>query len=800
MDENLGLDNAADLILKVEQLEVENARLKAQLEPRGEAYKSIEEDYNSVIQIIENVNEYILISDREGFPVLFNAAYASVMKEAFGIEMKPGLKPHTLIPDSDVVAWWDNLHRRVLNGERFSVEYSHTFGQRDLRYFEIRYSPIVKEGEILGFTEFTRDITSRKKAEQDLRESEERYRNLVESSPVGILVHCEGILEFVNSEAVKLLAADSAEELLGKKVLDLIPGEDHNFAKKRIERIYKGREAVEMVLETFIRMDGKRIDVEVMGTPVNYRSKPASQAVFRDVSQRIAAEKDLRESEERFSVAFRTNPDAIAIIRLKDGITIDVNEGFTAHTGYTETDIVGKDILELGIFQLADAPSELRAKLKKGEQLSNVEVTVRRKKDSLCFGLLSSKTLKLKGEDHILVISRDITAIKEAEEERKKLEQQLLQAKKMEAIGTLAGGLAHDFNNLLMGIQGRLSMMMADTESASPFMNHLRGIQYYIKSATSLTRQMLGIAKRGKYEVKATNLNEMLDHQTELFGRTTKGIVFHKKAARDLWAAETDQDQMQQVILNLFVNAWQAMPDGGDIFWETKNVTIDAECAGQQQVEPGKFICFSITDTGTGMDVETIKRIFDPFFTTKSMSRGTGLGLASVYGIVKNHGGFVSVESRVGKGSQFTVFLPAVDKEVVIKEAPVKEIRRGCETILVVDDEVFVVEVVCEMLESLGYSVLAAEDGRTGVEIYKERKKSIALVILDVIMPHMGGKETLELLKTVNPAVKVLLASGYSLEGQAKELLENGCKGFMQKPFQLNELSQKIREILDSPD
>jgi len=383
---------------------------------------------------------------------------------------------------------------------------------------------------------------------------------------------------------------------------------------------------------------------------------------------------------------------------------------------------------------------------------------------------------------------------------RANLEAQLRQAHKMEAIGTLAGGVAHDFNNLLMAIQGRISLMLMTREVSHPDLEHLRGIEEYVSKATDLTRQLLGFARGGKYEVKPTDLNELIKKQNRMFGRTKKEISVRGTYEKDLWTVEVDRGQVDQVLLNLYVNAWQAMPGGGDLYVETKNVILDEDYVKPFAVAPGRYVKISVTDTGIGMDKATRERIFDPFFTTKEMGRGTGLGLASVYGIIKNHGGFINVYSEKGHGATFNIYLPASEKAVIDEKIPEGEIRKGSETILFIDDEEMIIEIAEELLAQLGYTVLTARSGKEAIEIYGQQRKQIDIVVLDMVMPDMSGAMTFDRLKEISSEVKVLLSSGYSIDGQATEILDRGCNGFIQKPFNLQKLSQKLREILDDQD
>ena len=391
----------------------------------------------------------------------------------------------------------------------------------------------------------------------------------------------------------------------------------------------------------------------------------------------------------------------------------------------------------------------------------------------------------------------NITKRKEAEQERKKLEAQLLHAQKMETVGTLAGGLAHDLNNLLMGIQGHASLMTTEIDAAHPFWQNIRAIEEYVQSATDLTNQLLGFARGGKYEIKPTAFNELIEHAADMFSRTRKEIRILKTFEPNLWVVEADRRQMEQVFLNLFINAWQAMPGGGDLSLRTDNVMLDETMVAPHSVEAGRFARISITDTGLGMDEATRRRIFDPFFTTKEIGRGTGLGLASAYGIVKNHSGFITVYSEPGHGTAFTIYLPASDKaaqEDVVVEA---KILQGAGTILVVDDEEMILNVGKAILEKLGYRAMVAAGGMQAVETVLERGDEIDLVILDLIMPGFDGRETFERIRKIQPDMPVMLSSGYSIDGQAQEILEKGGNGFIQKPFQISALSQAIRKILD---
>ena len=392
---------------------------------------------------------------------------------------------------------------------------------------------------------------------------------------------------------------------------------------------------------------------------------------------------------------------------------------------------------------------------------------------------------------------RDVTKRRETEEEKRRLQIQLQQAQKMESIGTLAGGIAHDFNNILMGIQGNATLMQLKTDPEHPVYEKIKKIDKFVQNGTELTNQLLGFARRGKYLVKTTDLNEVIKKSSSLFARTKKEIQIHTNFHNQLWATEVDSGQIEQALLNLYVNAWQAMPEGGDLFLKTRNLELDTSYVKPFKVEPGKYVEISVSDTGVGIDKETRDRIFEPFFTTKEMGRGTGLGLASVYGIIKSHGGYIDVNSEKEKGTTFTIHLPASEKEAVQERTVPAETPKGFGTILLIDDEKMILDVGCELLEELGYTVLSALSGREALEIFRKNSNKIDLVIMDMIMPGMGGGETFDHLRDINPDIKVLLSSGYSVDGQATKILRRGCNGFIQKPFNLNQLAEKIGNILE---
>jgi len=390
--------------------------------------------------------------------------------------------------------------------------------------------------------------------------------------------------------------------------------------------------------------------------------------------------------------------------------------------------------------------------------------------------------------------------VEERTRQVKELQKQYQQAQKLESIGTLAGGIAHNFNNLLMGIQGNASLMLAETNSGHPHFGKLKTIQKLVRNGSRLTRQLLGYAREGRYEIKAISLNQLVRETSDTFSTTRKEISIHQELADDLYAIEADQGQIEQVLLNLYVNAAEAMPQGGKFLLKTMNVTHEDMKDKCYKPKQGNYVLFSLTDTGVGMDRKTMERIFEPFFTSRGLGKGTGLGLASVYGTVKAHGGYIDVYSEKGHGATFKIYLPAIGMKLKKEKNAATDLMKGRETVLLVDDEDVVADVGDQMLRKLGYEVLVARSGKEAIEYYEPKRDKIDMVILDMVMPDMNGGEVYDRIKEINPHAKILLSSGYSIDGQAADILKRGCDGFIQKPFSMEVLSGRIRKILEKRD
>ncbi len=425
---------------------------------------------------------------------------------------------------------------------------------------------------------------------------------------------------------------------------------------------------------------------------------------------------------------------------------------------------------------------------------------VRKRHVVAVFGVADSptdySTQDVEAAAYLADVGWEIAERKRAERERAELQAQLLQAHKMEAIGTLAGGIAHDFNNILAGLLGGLALLELEQRDRGVASADIREMKALVERGAELTQRLLGFARRGKYDVRPLDLARVVEKTSAIFGRTRRDIVLQLDVAADCRAVLMDHAQLEQVLLNLLVNAGQAMPEGGQVHLDANNAELDADATAPFGAAPGSYVKLAVRDTGVGMDAATRTRIFEPFFTTKPHGHGTGLGLASVYGILKSHGGFIVVESEPNTGTTFTLFLPATDLRPTVERLSQPPLQQGTGKILVVDDEELIVKVCARLLTKMGYTALTATSGREALEQMAQHRGEISLVMLDMVMPGMSGSQTYDALQDVAPGVKVLLCSGHSVEGQAQELLARGCNGFLQKPFDAATLSAKLRELL----
>ena len=519
---------------------------------------------------------------------------------------------------------------------------------------------------------------------------------------------------------------------------------------------------------------------------------------YRKAIQKLhLSEELLRASERKYRSLVESIPDIIIALDL-DGAINYVGPRWKKILGHEDSEVLGKYFIQFAPVEdhplLIQVFKEVRNNKKSVE---NIRWQYFRK-DGQVFYFSGSSAPILDEQGNMvgsMVIARDIT-------EYKKLEEQLLQAQKMDSIGNLAGGIAHDFNNLLGGILGYASFVKKKMSLEDPLYHSVNSIERTAEQAAELTKQLLGFARRGKYQVKPINCNALIQDLIQFLGRTIdKRITLQVELDPQLHLIEGDEAQLQQSLINICLNARDAMPSGGTLKLVTGNQILSKEIyLNQRGWKEGDYVRITLSDTGTGIPREIQSQIFEPFFTTKEPGRGTGLGLSMVYGIIQNHGGYIDLKSEPEQGTTFELFLPSITGAVITEESPVLHptvTPKGSETVLIVDDEDIIRQLGADILEDVGYKVILATRGEEAIRLYQQQGKDIDLVVLDVVMPGMGGKETFRKLKEINPKIKVLLSSGYSTDGEVGEILKEGVEGMVQKPYKDEELIEKVREILD---
>ena len=633
-------------------------------------------------------------------------------------------------------------------------------------------------------------------AELALRESEQRFRELFEGSPDAVFVEdLEGTVLDVNPAACRLHGA-TRQDLIGKSALDLIPPERREQVRRDHQALVEGR--LKQIEGMSSMLDGREVPVEIRSSRVNYAGGPAVLLHVRDITDRKLAEAALRSSEMLFHSVWENSADGMRLVD-ENGNIVAVNDAFCKLVGMQREDLEGKPLTVI----LADSeqPEKLLQEFRQSFRGRHIEQQRERRltlRNGNVVTLEDTRSfVELRGQSPMMLgLFRDVTA-------QKKLEEQLRQAQKMEAIGQLAGGVAHDFNNILTVIHGHASLLQAGGSLTGVAARSAQQISQAADRAAALTRQLLAFSRRQLLQPRQLDMNEVVANMTKMLGRILgEDIALQLNYSPQPARVHADAGMMEQVLLNLAVNARDAMPKGGVLAIKISVLAVDCRRLAEfPDARAGQFVCLSVIDTGCGIPPENLRRIFEPFFTTKEVGKGTGLGLATVYGIVKQHQGWIEVESEPGKGSTFRVFLPrSLEPALPANERPAEPAARGgTETILVVEDEAPVRELACDLLARHGYQVLQAESGAKALQVWRESKDRISLVLTDLIMPdQLNGRELAEKLWAEQPRLKVIFTSGYSEEVVGKEFVLRPGLNYLQKPYHPQKLALAVRDCLDA--
>jgi len=786
------IDELIELRLRVAEFETAETRAigsENALQRSEYGYRTLFERARDSIMIIG------LEGDRRGQIVAANPVAAEM--HGYNLEEILTLK----ISDLDTPESAEKLSERIdriLKGEWLKEEATHR--RKDGSVFPIEISACVLE---LGNEKYAlaidRDITERKRAQEELRESEEKFAKVFRYAPVLITLSNvdDGTYLEVNDKFSEV-SGFSRAEAIGKTSVDLgwISPEDR---KRLIEELQAHGSVRGMDLKLLTK-DKREIHIIYNGELIKTKNRQVLLSIAHDITERKRAEQELRKFK---SISDRANYGC-AMVDLRGFLTY-VNEAFANMHGFSSPELIGKNLSVFHTDEQMEHVIRLIEKLHRDGEFEFQEVW-HAKKDGTVFPTLMGAAVIKDDEGTPIFLSAtaiDITDRKQAEQDRENLRSQLLQSQKMATMGTLAGGIAHDFNNMLAIILGFSDMLLADKNEGDPEYEELQKIVKTSRDAADLVQRIRIFGRRAEMVLVPLDLNHQVDEVTKLLASTLpKTIDIDIHLTKDPVIIKADASQITQMVMNLAVNANEAMPQGGRLSIQTENILLDNDyCRVHVGVKPGPHVMLTVSDTGRGIDKGLMERIFDPFYSSKARDyrKGTGLGLSVVQGIVQQHGGHITVESEISQGTFFRMYFPALEHEIVPEyvETKIPFSAGGTETILLVEDDEAVRELGVIILEKFGYTVLSVGDGQEALDVYEKEQGNISLVILDILMPRMDGKECLEQLLRINPTVKAIISSGVGQEDLIQDVVKLGAKGAVNKPYGMRQLLGMVREVLD---
>jgi PAS domain S-box-containing protein len=625
---------------------------------------------------------------------------------------------------------------------------------------------------------------------EQLSDRDERFRALLEQTQEAVAVGLGGKLAYANPACAQMFGY--AQPIAGMPITAFFAEGSREQIEEIVRHRIEGRPTAELFEAVALRADGSTFEVEIRVSPTTFEGKSASQAVLRDITGRKRMEAELRDSEERYRLLFERNLAGVFRSTV-GGRMLECNRAFAHMMGYSSpAEVLAQPAV--AFHEDGRAREAFLERLHREGSLLNHEMKLRRKDGSLIWVIENVSILRAEDDSGEVILGTlfDMT-------ERRKLEEQLLQSQKMEAVGRLAGGIAHDFNNLLTAVAGYTELLIGDLAEGDPRRESAEEIRQAGHRAAALTQQLLAFSRRQVLEPRVLDLNAVISNMERMLRRVIgEDVELSTSLAGGLWRTRADPAQIEQAILNLVVNARDAMPRGGQLTLETANVDLDARYSGGA---PGPHVMLAVSDTGVGMDKEQQARLFEPFYTTKDRGKGTGLGLSTTYGVVKQSGGSIWVYSERGQGTTFKIYLPRSDDpldDTADVPAPAVPLA-GTETVLLVEDEPEVRRLVEKILDMHGYTVIAAASPAEAIALSRTRRDAIDILVTDVIMPGMNGRELSHVLSGFRPALRVLYMSGYTDAAIAHHgILEPGT-AFVSKPFTPDVLARKVREVLDAP-
>ncbi len=760
---------------------------------------ALELQRKSLAQRYENLNRYandiILLLDMQGNLCEANdravTAYGYSREELLKLSMADLRPPETrsdveqqmkqIAAGSGLI--FETVQRRK-DGTAFPVEVSSCLIDIDGEQF---YQNII------------RDITDRKRMEKSLKESEERYRLLIELSPDMVAIHRDGTFVYINRGGAKLLGAEKPDQLIGTPIMEAVHPDYRAIVRERVRKSLAEGEFADFIEEKFVRLDGSVCDVEVAAVPFTYLDAPSMMVIARDLTVRKRVELALIESEKRYKRLVESVTDYMYSVDIGNGSAVSTTHGpgCVTVTGYTSEEYRHDPDLWYRMIFAEDRERVIEEanKILSGAQVPPIEHRIIHKDGSLRW-VRNTPVPRHDNEGRVIAYDGLITDITQV----RLLENQLRQAQKMEAVGQLAGGVAHDFNNILTAIIGYGNLVLMKMPQTDIGRSYVEQILSSAERAAHLTHSLLAFSRKQIIDLKPANVNEIIRRVGKLLLRIIgEDIELQTQLCGEEPMILADSIQIEQVLMNLATNARDAMPDGGALRINTEEVELGEEFVRAHAYgEPGRYALISVTDTGSGMDETTRNRIFEPFFTTKDVGKGTGLGLAMVYGITKQHNGYILVNSEPGKGTKFKVYFPLIlsPADGASAEEAVT-VPRGIETVLLAEDDGAVRQLTNNVLEDFGYRVIEAVDGEDAVKKFLANRDQIQLLVLDIIMPKKNGKEAYQEICKIQPGIKVLFTSGYTADIiHRKGILETGLD-FILKPIAPAIFLKKVREVLD---
>jgi two-component system, cell cycle sensor histidine kinase and response regulator CckA len=778
---------------RTEDLRAINEELKGQMRERLLAEEALKESESKFRSIVENSVAGMFTVDEAYHFIYVNDELCEILGRSR--ECLLGLDFREVLAEDSRELVTDRYVRRK-RGEKIPSRYEIKVfrGDGTIRQLEMLVA-VVRDasgsprtlGQLI-------DVTDRKQAEESLRIERERFQMLSDRAPLGMAkIAMDGTYEYVNPKFTEIFGYDLSDipnrwEWLRKAYPDSSYRQKVVAAwDEDLEGIAPGGRA-SRVFEVTCK-DGGQKTIQFMG--VKLRADEYLMT-YEDITGRMRAERALRDSEEKYRTLFENSIDAV-YMTTRDGILIDANRAFLDLFGFSREEARNMEILRM--YTDAADRKHFQETIERKKSVKDHEISFR-KKDGTIIECLLTSTVRRDKNDAILGyhgIIRDVT-------EHKQLQRQLIQAQKMEAVGTLAGGIAHDFNNLLQAILGYTDLLLLRKKPEDPDRQKLEIVRQAARDGADLVSRILTFSMKAEFKARPTDLNREIRRVEKLLLRTVpKMIKIDLVLADDVWIIDADPAQIEQVLLNLTVNAQHAMPDGGRLLIETSNVSLgDDYVRTHLKAKPGKYVLLTVSDSGVGMKPDIVDRIFEPFFTTKASGQGTGLGLAIVHGIVSQHGGYIRCYSEPSLGTSFKIYFPVSSAQSVLDLAVTREMPAfGTETILLVDDDDRIRDLALQMIEMGGYKVLAASSGEEALKMYAAHRGEVDLVILDLIMPGMGGKRCLEELLRIDPDSRVLIASGYSSNGLTINETGSGARGFVRKPYDAKDILISIRKVLD---